>query len=142
MHGQQAFMFQILHCNVHVDGPHSQCAMCCFFATIAQQETSYLLIQAQMILPRCFLQIRAYMQQQNGLQAKESSSSSKLHMRSNRRTQKDMPHSKPLKTGHPCLALSGITMSCQTLPLPPKSSDIFKKHNTQSRWTNKQRYIG
>ena len=142
MHGQQASMSQISHRNVHVDGPHSQYTMCCFFAATAQQKTSYLLMQVQTILLKCSPQTRAYMQQQNGSQAKESSSSFKWHKRSNKKTWKDMPLSNPSGTGHPRLALDSIMVSCQTLPLPPRSSNIPRKHGTQGRLANKQRYTG
>ena len=136
MHGSQVSTSQIPHLNAHADGLLSQYAIYYYSAATAQQGTSYSPVQAQMILPRCSPQVGAYRQQQNGLQNKESSSSSKQHTRSNRRTLQDTPHFSPLGTSHPPPSHRQQTNEppdSPTTSLPPRSSDIPRKHSTQGR---------
>ena len=135
MYGQQASMSQIPRHTVLADGLHSQYATYYSSATTVWKEISYSPGRVQAILPRCFLQVEAYMQQQNGLQAKEFSSSSRQRIGSNRRTWEDTPRSSPLRTGD-------AQANHQTLLLPPKSSKIPWKHSIKGRQTTKANRLG
>ena len=135
MHGQQASMSQIPRHTAPADGPHSQYATYYSSVITVRKGTSYSPGRVQAILPRCYLQAGAYMQQQNGLQAKEFSSSSRQRIGSNRRTREDTPRSSPLRTGD-------AQANHQTLPLPPKSSKIPQKHSIKGRQTIKANRLG
>ena len=135
MHSQQVSISQIPRHTVLADGLHSQYTMYYFSATTIQKETSYSPGRVQVILPRCYLQAGAYTQLQNGLQAKESSSSFRQRIGSNRRTWEDTPRSSPLRTGD-------AQANHQTLPLPPRSSKIPWKHGTKGRQTTKANRLG
>ena len=60
-------MSRKLHHTIHADGLHKQYAMCYSSVTTAQPETSYLLGQAQVILPKYSQLVEAYTQWYNSL---------------------------------------------------------------------------
>ena len=135
MHGQQASMSQIPRHTVLADGLHSQYATYYSSVTTIRKEISYSPGWVQAILPRCHLQVKAYMQQQNGLQAKEFSSSFRQRIGSNRRIWEDTPHSSPLRTGD-------AQANHQTLLLPPRSFKIPQKYSIKGRQTIKVNRLG
>ena len=135
MHGQQASISRIPRHTAPADGLHSQYATYYSSVTTVRKGISYSPGRVQAILPRCYLQVGASTQQQNGLQAKEFSSSSRQRIGSNRRTREDTPRSSPLRTGD-------AQANHQTLPLPPRSSKIPWKHGTKGRQTTKANRLG
>ena len=129
-------------CCPETPRPHSQYATYYFSVITVRKGTSYSPGRVQAISPKCCPQAGGYTQQQNGLQAKESSSSSWQRTRSNRRIQEATPHSRPLGTGHHRQAKGGAQANHQTLPLPPRPSKIHWKYSMKGRQNTKAYRLG